>query len=78
MFETSARLTAGLPGERRALAAALQCANQTGNHPAAESLHRRIEQLGTRPVQTAPPQFLGAAERVSERTSGSALPAAAR
>lgn len=79
MFETSARLTAGLPGERRALLAALQCVKETGNRTAAENLNRRIEQLGARPAPPTPaPPVLGAASRTREAAAGSALPAAAR
>jgi len=80
MFETSARLTAGLPGERRALQAELECVKATGDRAAEQKLTRRIEQLGTKPaaVTTPAPQFSGTAERVRESVSGSALPAIAR
>jgi TolA-binding protein len=47
LFTTSADLTIGLPAERRALVAALQCQVATGDRKAAEATYRRLATSGT-------------------------------
>ena len=80
MFETSARLHAGLPGERRALQAELECVRMTGDRTAEQKLTRRLDQLSSaKPASTTPSsQVLVPTERVREAGFGSALPAGAR
>ena len=46
MYETSARLTAGMPAERRALLSALQCVAGTGTPAAGETLYQRLQKAG--------------------------------
>jgi hypothetical protein len=80
MFQTSARLTAGSPAERRALSAALPCAAAIGDRQSAEAIQRRLQQTGAsdaRPEQ--PRDGLRATGAASEAPAGgSALPAIAR
>jgi hypothetical protein len=79
MFQTSARLTTGLPAERRALLAALQCATESGDRKAVGVIHRRLEQIAS--SQPPPPpgrQVLGSADRVSSPASERTLPTAGR
>jgi tetratricopeptide (TPR) repeat protein len=45
LFKTSARLTAGLPSERRALLGALHCVAGAGDRKAAEAMYRRLQQV---------------------------------
>jgi tetratricopeptide (TPR) repeat protein len=47
LFTTAADLTVGLPIERRALVAALQCQVKLGNRTAAEATYRRLTTSGT-------------------------------
>jgi tetratricopeptide (TPR) repeat protein len=45
LFKTSARLTAGLPAERRALLGALHCVASGSDRKAAEAMYRRLQQI---------------------------------
>jgi len=81
MFQTSARLTAGLPAERRALLGALHCVAGGGDRKTAEALYRRLQQAGATESQLAQArQALRANGRVSPNGSApeSALPKTAR
>jgi TolA-binding protein len=53
LFQTSARLTAGLAAERRALLAALQCVVGAGDYKAGEAIYRRLQQAGATEAQLA-------------------------
>jgi tetratricopeptide (TPR) repeat protein len=81
MFQTSARLTAGSPAERRALTAALPCATAIGDRPAAEAISRRLQQVGaTEPQPGEAPRALRTSGGAASEgmAGGSALPAVAR
>src|SRR5262249_23546998 len=79
MFQTSARLSAGSPAEGGALIAALPCATAIGDRPAAEAIHRRLEQVGGAEPQPGEAPRARRTSGGSEGTaSGSALPAVAR
>jgi TolA-binding protein len=81
MFQTSARLTAGSPAERRALTAALPCAVAIGDRQSAEAIQRRLQQAGPTDAQPGEARsgLRGSGGATGEAaSSGSALPAIAR
>jgi tetratricopeptide (TPR) repeat protein len=80
MFVMSAQFTAGLPGERRALAGVVRCLVATGDQAAAETAYRRLIALGA-----AEPDLLLQIRTTQRASNGSApvahesaLPEAAR
>src|SRR5262249_49282838 len=81
MFKMSARLTAGLPTERRALLGALQCVAGAGDRKGAEVLYRRLQQIGATEAQLSlGRQALQTSGRATANESSvqSALPRTAR
>jgi TolA-binding protein len=81
LFKLSARLTAGLPAERRALLGALHCVAGSGDRKAAEGMYRRLQQLGATEAQLSEArQALRAKGRIAPPASPSdaARPKAAR
>jgi tetratricopeptide (TPR) repeat protein len=76
MFKTSARLTAGLQTERRALLGALQCVAGAGDRQAARGLYQRLQQIGATESQLAQArQALHSNGRAIPNGSPSASPA---
>jgi TolA-binding protein len=80
MFVTSARFTAGLPAERRALAGVVRCLIATGDQATAETVYRRLIAAGA-----AEPDLLARVRSALRASNGaapvaheSALPEAAR
>jgi tetratricopeptide (TPR) repeat protein len=81
LFKTSARLTTGLPAERRALLGALHCVGGAGDRKAAEALYRRLQQVNASESELAQArQALRANGRVAPGVPHpeSALPKTAR
>jgi TolA-binding protein len=81
LFKLSARLTAGLPAERRALLGALHCVAGSGDRKSAEAMYRRLQQLGATEAQLSEArQALRAKGRIAPPAtpSDAALPKAAR
>jgi tetratricopeptide (TPR) repeat protein len=84
LFKTAARLTAGLPAERRALLGALHCVAGAGDRKAAEAMYRRLLQVNASESELAQArQALRANGRLAPATPHplhpeSALPKTAR
>jgi tetratricopeptide (TPR) repeat protein len=78
MFKTSARLTAGLPTERRALLGALQCVAAAGDRKTAEVFYQRLQQIGATEAQLALARQALQANGRATSPSQSPLPTPAR